>query len=329
MNVTVLDDYLDTVRTLPSFGLLDGHDVTVWTDHTSDPDELAARLAETEVLVLFRERTEVRADLLERLPRLRLISQISAVPHIDVDACTRLGIVVSSRLGGALPSYSTAELTWGLVLAAARRIPQQAASLRAGGWQDGIGHLLLGRTLGIYGYGRIGRVVAGYGRAFGMSVRVWGRASSREAAASDGIEVCADRDELFATSDVLTLHLRLVPETTGIVTGRVLALMRPAALLVNTSRAGLITPGALEAALDAGRPGLAAVDVFPDEPVAPGTSSLVRRDDVVCTPHVGFVTEEELDMQFRIIFEQVVAFARGEPTDLVDEVVLGHARGLA
>jgi len=301
----------------------------VWSDHTSDPDVLAARLIDTEALVLFRERTQMRAELLERLPRLELISQISAVPHIDVDACTRLGIVVSSHLGGALPSFSTAELTWGLVLAASRRIPQQAASLRAGGWQDGVGHLLLGRSLGIYGYGRIGRVIAGYGRAFGMSVRVWGRASSREAAAADGVDVCADRDDLFAASDVLTLHLRLVPETTGIVTGRELALMRPGSLLVNTSRAGLIAPGALEAALDAGRPGLAAIDVFPDEPVAPGTSSLVLRDDVVCTPHVGFVTEEELEMQFRIIFEQVVAFAAGTPTNVVDAAVLDHARRLA
>jgi D-3-phosphoglycerate dehydrogenase len=329
MKITVLDDYLETVRSLPSYRLLDGHEVTVWTDHTSDPDVLAARLADTDVLVLFRERTEVQADLLERLPRLALISQISAVPHIDVDACTRLGIVVSSRLGGTLPSFSTAELTWGLILAAARRIPQQAASLRAGGWQEGLGHLLLGKTLGIYGYGRIGRVIAGYGRAFGMSVRVWGREGSRDAARADGLEVCADRDELFAGSDVLTVHLRLVPETTGIVTSRELALMRPDALLVNTSRGGLIEPSALEAALDAGRPGAAAIDVYPDEPVAPGTEALVARNDVVATPHIGFVTAEELEVQFRSIFEQVLAFAAGEPTNVVDPAVLARARGLA
>jgi len=329
MKIAILDDYQETVRTLPAFALLAGHDVTVWNDHVADPEVLAARLADTDALVLFRERTAVGADLLDRLPKLALISQISAVPHVDVDACTRLGIVVSSRLGGSMPSFSTAELTWGLVLAAARRIPQQMASLRAGGWQDGIGHLLLGRTLGIYGYGRIGRVLAGYGRAFGMSVQAWGRTASIEAARADGVDVCADRDALFATSDVLTLHLRLVPETVGIVTARELALMRPDALLVNTSRAGLIVPGALEAALDAGRPGSAAVDVYDDEPVAPGTVALVARDDVVCTPHVGFVTAEELDVHFRIIFEQVLAFAAGAPTNVVDPAVLTHARGLA
>ena len=326
MNITILDDYLDTVRTLPCFALLADHDVTVWNDHLADPEALADRLAATDVLVLFRERTEVRAGLLERLPRLALISQVSAVPHIDVDTCTRLGIVVSSHLGGTLPSFSTTELTWGLVLAAVRRIPQQAASLRAGGWQDGLGHMLLGRTLGIYGYGRIGRVIAGYGRAFGMTVRVWGREGSRDAARADGFEVYAHRDDLFAGSDVLTLHLRLVPETTGIVTGRDLGLMRPDALLVNTSRAGLIEPGALEAALDAGRPGSAAIDVFPDEPVAPGTEALVARDDVVATPHVGFVTAEELEVQFRVIFEQVLAFAAGEPASVVNPEVLPSAR---
>lgn len=326
MRITILDDHLDTVRTLPCFELLGGHDVTVRTDHTDDLDVLAARLATTEVLVLFRERTAVTAALLDRLPRLRLISQISAVPHVDVDACTRLGIVVSSRLGGTMPSISTAELTWGLVLAAARRIPQQATALRAGGWQDGLGRLLFGRTLGVYGYGRLGRAVAGYGRAFGMSVRVWGRDASRAAAAGDGLDVCADRDDLFATSDVLTVHLRLVPETAGVITGRELALMRPDALFVNTSRAALVAPGALVAALDAGRPGAAAVDVYAEEPVTPGREPLVGRDDVVATPHIGFVTREELEVQFRVIFEQVVAFAAGQPTNVVNPEVLERAR---
>ncbi len=329
MRITVLDDFTDTVRSLPCFARLEDHDVTVWTDHVTDRDALAARLADTEVLVLFRERTAIDAALLDRLPRLALISQISVVPHVDVDACTRLGIVVSSRLGGALPSFSTAELTWGLVLAAVRRIPQQAASLRAGGWQDGMGHLLLGRTLGIYGYGRIGRVIAGYGRAFGMTVQVWGRAASLDAARADGTDVCTDRDALFATSDVLSLHLRLVPETVGIVTARELALMRPDALLVNTSRAGLLAPGVLEAALDAGRPGLAAVDVYDEEPVPPGTVGLAARDDVVATPHIGFVTAEELEVHFRTIFEQVLAFAAGTPINVVDPAVLPRARGLA
>jgi D-3-phosphoglycerate dehydrogenase len=329
MRIAVLDDHLDTVRTLPCFGLLDGHDVTVWHDHTDDVDVLAGRLAATDVLVLFRERTAIGAALLERLPRLALISQVSAVPHIDVAACTRLGIVVSSYAGGSMPSFSTAELTWGLVIAASRRIPQQVASLRAGGWQEGVGHMLFGRTLGVYGYGRLGRTVAAYGRAFGMRVQVWGRDASRDAARADGHEVCADRDELFATSDVLTVHLRLVPATAGLITGRELGLMRPDALFVNTSRAGLVAPGALGAALDAGRPGAAAVDVFDEEPLPPGGSGLVGRNDVVATPHVGYVTREELDLQFSVIFEQVRAFAAGEPTHVVDPAVLAHARGLA
>jgi D-3-phosphoglycerate dehydrogenase / 2-oxoglutarate reductase len=329
MKIAILDDYQDTVRTLPAFALLAGHDVTVWTDHVSDPEVLAARLADTDALVLFRERTAVGADLLDRLPTLALISQISAVPHVDVDACTRLGIVVSSRLGGSMPSFSTAELTWGLVIAAARRIPQQVASLRSGGWQDGIGHMLFGRTLGVYGYGRLGRTVAGYGRAFGMTVRVWGRDASRDAARADDFEVCGDRDELFATSDVVTLHLRLVPETTGIVTQREFALMGPDAVFVNTSRAGLVAPGALEAALDMGRPAVAAIDVFDEEPLPAGGSRLVGRDDVVATPHIGFVTREELDVHFRIIFEQVLAFAAGTPINVVDPAALSRARGLA
>src|SRR6478609_5719118 len=185
MRIAILDDHLDTVRTLPCFGLLDGHDVTAWNDHTDDVDILAERLADTDVLVLYRERTAIGEALLERLPRLALISQISAVPHIDVAACTRRGIVVSSFASGSMPSFSTAELTWGLVIAASRRIPQQVASLRAGAWQDGIGHMLFGRTLGIYGYGRLGRAVAGYGRAFGMRVQVWGREASRDAASTD------------------------------------------------------------------------------------------------------------------------------------------------
>src|SRR6478735_9059306 len=235
MRIAILDEHLDTVRTLPCFGLLDGHDVTVWNDHTDDVDVLAERLAGADVLVLFRERTAIGAALLERLPRLALVTQVSAVPHIDVAACTRLGIVVSSFAGGSMPSFSTAELTWGLVIAASRRIPQQVASLRAGGWQDGVGHMLFARTLGVYGYGRLGRTVAGYGRAFGMRVQVWGRDASRDAASTDGLDVCGDRDELFATSDVLTVHLRLVPGTAGLITARELGLMRADALFVNTS----------------------------------------------------------------------------------------------
>ena len=213
MNITILDDYLDTLRTLDCFRELDGHDVTVWTDRTADVDELAARLADTEALVLIRERTQITAELLERLPRLRLISQRSVYPHIDVAACTRLGIVVSSDMHGDTPSYATAELTWALVLAAMRQIPRQVAALQQGRWQVDIGHTLRDKTLGIFGYGRLGSTVAGYGKAFGMHVQVWSGESSRERARADGYAVTASKEELFATSDVVSVHLRLVDAT--------------------------------------------------------------------------------------------------------------------
>src|SRR5664279_3254552 len=267
MKVSILDDWADTLRTLECFSRLDGHEVTIWTDHTQNVDLLERRLRGAEALVLIRERTAISAELLDRLPHLRLISQRSSYPHIDVEACTRLGIVVSSDQHPGTPSHAAAELTWGLVLAAARQIPQQMASLRAGSWQIGLGETLRGRTLGIFGYGRIGRAVAGYGRAFGMRVLVWSREPARLVAAEDGHDIAADQSELFEQSDVLCLHVRLVSGTKGIVTAADLTRMKPTGLLVNTSRAGVIEPGALVAALRAGRPGQAAVDVYEDEPV--------------------------------------------------------------
>ena len=328
MRVTILDDWFDTLRTLPCFEKLAGHDVTVFTDHVEDSEELARRLAEagTEALVLIRERTEVRAPLLERLPRLRLISQRSVYPHIDVDACTDLGIVVSSDQHAGTPSYAAAELTWALVLAAQRQLPQQVASLRAGLWQSALGRTLRGKTLGIYGYGRIGAVVATYGRAFGMDVIAWSSTESLARARRDGVRAARDRGELFAASDVLSLHLRLVAATSGIVTSADLARMRPDALLVNTSRAGLIEPGALVAALEAGRPGLAAVDVYETEPLLDRDDPLLTMENVVCTPHIGYVTREEWDVQFSDIFDQINAYADGTPINVVNPDVLAHAR---
>src|ERR671925_1878274 len=267
MKVAILDDRFDTLRTLECFQKLVGHDVTVFTDHVQDTDALAERLAGFDALVLIRERTEIRAPLLERLPKLRLISQRSIYPHIDVDAGTRLGIMVCSTLHAGTPSYSTAELTWALVLAAMRQIPQQVASLRAGGWQAGVGHSLIGKTLGLYGYGRIAKVVAGYGAAFGMRVLVWARPESLARARADGRETAPTKEDFFPKCDVLSLHMRLVPATRAIVTGADLARMKPTALLVNTSRAGLIEPGALVSALQSGRPGMAALDVFEQEPL--------------------------------------------------------------
>ena len=326
MRVSILDDYFDTLRTLDCFAKLADHDVTVWNDHTQDVDELVDRLYDTEALVLIRERTEIRAALLERLPHLRLISQRSVYPHIDVVMCTELGIVVSSDLHQGSPSYAAAELTWGLVIAAMRRIPQQVASMKTGHWQDSVGHSLRSKTLGIYGYGRIGNVVAEYGRAFGMRVEFWASETSRARAKAEGVAVAASREAFFEQSDVLSLHMRLVDRTRGIVTGADLARMKPAALLVNTSRAGLIAPGALVDALQRGRPGMAAVDVYETEPVIDTNNPLLQRDNVICTPHIGYVSRDEWEVQVSDVFDQINAFAAGSPTNVVNPDVIDRRR---
>jgi len=326
MKISILDDYFDTLRTLKCFGKLAGHDVTIFNDHVQDVDALAERLRDTEVLVLIRERTQIRSPLLERLPSLKLISQRSVYPHIDIDACTRLGIIVSSSQHAGTPSHATAELTWGLVLAAMRQIPQQMAALQAGNWQIGVGHSLRDKTLGIYGYGRIGSVVAGYGKAFGMKVLVWAREAALALARADGHAVAADKHEFFERCDVLSLHMRLVEATRGIVTLDDLKRMKPTALLVNTSRAPLIAPGALVDALRAGRPGMAAVDVYEKEPLRDTGDPLLTMANVVCTPHIGYVTREEYEIQFTDIFDQVTAYAAGAPSNVVNPDVLPRAR---
>jgi D-3-phosphoglycerate dehydrogenase len=318
MKVAILDDWFDTLRTLACFEKLAGHSVTVFTDHVQDTDALAARLADFDALVLIRERTEIRPPLLERLPNLRLISQRSVYPHIDVEACTRLGVTVCSELHTGTPSYAAAELTWALVLAAMRQIPEQVASLKAGTWQAGVGSSLGGKTLGVYGYGRIGRIVAGYGAAFGMDVLVWARPEALERARADGYVAAASRASLFESSDVLSLHLRLVAATRGIVTRDDLGSMKSTALLVNTSRAGLIEPGALVAAMRAGRPGMAAVDVFDEEPLRDRTHPLLTMPNVLGTPHIGYVTREEWELQFSDVFDQVNAYAAGKPINVVN-----------
>jgi D-3-phosphoglycerate dehydrogenase / 2-oxoglutarate reductase len=326
VKISILDDYDDTLRTLDCFAKLSGHAVEVWNDHVQDVDALAERLRDTEALVLIRERTEIRAPLLRRLPKLRLISQRSVYPHIDVDACTELGVVVSSSLHPGTPSYATAELTWALVLAGARRLPEQVASMRAGTWQAGVGTTLRGKTLGIYGYGRIGRAVAGYGAAFGMNVWVWARPDSRERAVSDGYTVAPSKEAFFSQCDVVSLHMRLVDATRGIVTLGDLSRMKPTALLVNTSRAPVIEPGALLAALENGRPGMAAVDVYEQEPVVDARHPLLGLDNVICTPHIGYVTREEYELQFSDVFEQIVAYAAGNPINVVNPGVLDGTR---
>lgn len=325
MKISILDDYHDTIRTLPCYSMLDGHEVTVWNDHVQDVDVLAERLQDTEALVLIRERTKIRTPLLERLPNLRLISQRSVYPHIDVDTCTTCGVIVSSNAHAGTPSFATAELTWGLVLAGMRSIPQQTAAMKRGEWQIGVGGSLRGKTLGVYGYGRIGKVILEYGKLFGMNPLVWASEGSQERARGDGWEVASSREGFFDSSDVLSLHLRLYDSTRGIVTAADLARMKPTALLVNTSRAPLIETGALEAALRAGRPGMAAVDVYEEEPVRDPNHPLLKMDNVICTPHIGYVTREDYQTQFHDIFEQIQAYQAGAPIHVVNPNVLARA----
>ena len=328
MKVTILDDYFDTLRTLPCFGGAIGHNVSIWNDHTQDIDTLADRLRETEVLVLIRERTQIRKALLERLPKLRLISQRSVYPHIDVADCTtwHRGVIGPASRDAVFCRRRTDVRTDTRRHAAD---PQQVAALKAGVWQTGVFHTLRGKTLGIYGYGRIGEAVAGYGRAFGMNVLVWAREQTRAKAARDGYAVAPAKETFFANCDILSLHMRLVPATRHIVTAHDLALMKPTALLVNTSRAPLIERNALVASLRAGRPGMAAVDVFEDEPVRDPNHPLLCMPQVVATPHVGYVTRDEYETQFTDIFEQIVAFAAGTPINVVNPDVLAKARSSA
>ena len=327
MKISILDDYFDTLRTLACFQKLAGYDVVIWNDHVQDSDALAARLQDTECLVLIRERTKIQADLLERLPMLKLISQRSVYPHIDIAACTRRGVVVSSSQHAGVPCYAAAELTWALILATARQLPQQMAALKASQWQIGVGTTLRGKNLGVFGYGRIGAMVAGYGKAFGMNVLVWAGDASLARARSDGYATARSKAEFFESCDVVTLHMRLVPATRQIVKAEDLARMKPDAMLVNTSRAPLIEPGALVAALRAGRPGYAAVDVFEEEPVRDPDLPLLQFDKVVATPHIGYVTREEYETQFIDIFDQITAFAAGRPINVVNPEVLQRAAG--
>jgi D-3-phosphoglycerate dehydrogenase len=322
IKISILDDYFDTLRTLPCFEKLKGYEVTVWNDHTQDLDTLAERLKDAEVLVLIRERTQIHAPLLDRLDKLKLISQRSVYPHIEIAACTRRGVIVSSSRHADTPSYAAAELTWGLILAAMRRIPQQMAALKAGKWQIGVGNSLRTKTLGIYGYGRIGSVIAGYGKAFGMNVVVWAREASLVKARMDGYATALSREAFFEECDVISLHMRLVDATRGIVTAGDLARMKATALIVNTSRAPLIETGALVAALQAGRPGMAAVDVYEEEPVLDIKNPLLEMENVVCTPHIGYVTREEYETQFAEIFDQIASYGAGKPINVVNPEVL-------
>ena len=320
MKVHILDDWFDTLRGLPCFAKLAGHDVTVWTDHEADPVALAERVQEAEALVLFRERTKITADLVQRLPNLKLISQRSVYPHIDVVACSEEGVLLCSNMHSGTPSYAAAEHTLALILASYRQIPEQVTSIRTGQWQAGVGRTLRGRTLGLYGYGRIAKAVAGYAKAIGMQVQWWSSDEGRARADADGEVVAPSRQAFFATSDIVSLHVRLQPTTRGIITAEDLAAMQPRSLFVNTSRSGLVARGALEAEIARGRI-FAAVDVFETEPLTDPSHPLLTAPNVLPTPHIGYVTEDEFDLQFSDIFDQINAYASGEPIHMINPEV--------
>ena len=329
MKIAIVDDYTDTARTTPAFARLAGHEVSVWTDRAPSLETLAERLQDIEVLILIRERMQVTDALLSRLPKLKMISHLGIHPNVDVEACTRHGIIFSdgrrTKRTFSRSLSSTAELTWTLILASMRRLPQQVAALKEGVWQLSAGRTLHGKVLGVYGYAQTGSRVAALGRAFGMDVQVWGRGGSQERAAADGYRVAESREAFFETSDVLSLHMRLVPETYGLVTAEDLARMKPEALLVNTSRGPLIAPGVLEAALKAGRPGAAAVDVYDEEPVLGGDHPLLRLDNCICSPHLGYATQEQLEEIFEVLVDNALAYAAGEPIGVVNTSVLSGA----
>jgi len=327
MNIVILDDYQDAVRKLRCASKLEAYPAKVYTNTVKGIGQLSVRLRDADVIVLIRERTHMTRLLLEKLPRLRMIAQTGRVgAHVDVQACTERGIAVAEGVGSPV---APAELTWALIMAAMRRLPQYISTLKHGGWQQsglksgsmppnfGLGVVLRGRTLGIWGYGKVGQLVAGYGKAFGMQVVVWGSQSAREQAVSDGMQAATSREELFAQSDVLSLHLRLSDETAGIVTLEDLGRMKPTSLLVNTSRAELVAPDALIAALNRGRPGMAAVDVFESEPILQG-HALLRLENCICTPHIGYVELDSYEMYFGAAFDNVVNFIKGTPTNIVN-----------
>jgi len=327
MNIVILDDYQDVVRKLACASRLETFQAKVYTNTVKGLGQLTVRLKDADVIVLNRERTHLPRAVIEKLPRLKLVAQTGRVgAHLDVSACTERGIAVAEGTGSPI---APAELAWALIMSAMRRLPQYIGNLKHGAWQQsglkssampvnfGLGTTLQGRTLGIWGYGRIGQLVAGYGRAFGMRVLIWGRAPSRERAVLDGYEVTSSREELFEQCDVLSLHLRLCEETTGVITTEDLSRMKPTALLVNISRAELIQPDALLGALNRGRPGMAAVDVYESEPILQG-HALLRLENCICTPHIGYVELDSYEMYFGAAFDNVVNFIKGRPTNIVN-----------
>ncbi len=320
MKIAILDDYQDVVKTLACFEMLDGHDVRILNDTEKDPVLLAARLREVEALVLIRERTPITASLLKQLPNLKLISQTGKIAgHLDLEACTNFKVAVAEGVGSPV---APAELTWLLIMNTLRKLPDAISAMKAGNWQTNIGTSVYGKTIGIWGYGKIGKLVANYAKAFGAMVLVWGSEQSRANAIADGFEAAPGKADFFSESDVVTLHLRLNEHTAGIVKAGDLSLMKPTAVLINTARAELIENGALLNCLKAGRPGFAGIDVYENEPVKNANFELLKLPNVVCTPHLGYVEQNSYELYFGKAFENVVNYSKGKPTHIVNPEVL-------
>ena len=325
MKIVVIDDYQNAFKTLKSYPKLNGHEVVVYTDTEKDAAKLAERLKDAEVVVLTQQRSSFPRAVIERLPKLRLIGQTGrAATHVDLETCTEKGVIVSA--GGSGNSGATAELTWGLILSALRNLPYEVRRLKEGKWQSTLGLGINGKTLGIYAYGKIGSIVAGVGRAFGARVVCWGREVSTGRAKAAGFDVAQSREEFFAGADILSLHLPLNKDTRGIVTREDLARMKPTALLVNPSRAGLIAKDALADALKSGRPGMAAVDVYEEEPVIGADHPLVKMENVTCTPHLGYVTRESYEEYYAVVIEDILAFAAGKPSHVLNPEAIGKPK---
>ena len=321
MKVHILDDWFDTLKNLPSFQKLAHHDVTLWHDHCEDIETLTQRLYEAQALVLFRERTKITRALLEKLPSLKLISQKSVYPHIDLDACNDHQVLLCSNMDKNKPSYAAAELTWALILAGMRNLPKEMSSVKNGNWQNGVGKSLNGRTLGLYGYGKIAKIIARYAEAFQMRVIWWASPQGRERLQQDGLLAAPSREAFFTNADVISLHVRLKPSTIGIITIDDFRLMKADALFVNTARAELIKKGALLQALNEGTPKTAAIDVFESEPLHIKNDPLLSHPNLIATPHIGFVTEDELEIQFDTIYDQINAYAEGKPIHMINAQV--------
>jgi len=323
VKIAILDDYQDVFRTLKCYPRLKGHDVALYHDSVKEPAKLAERLNGADAVILLQQRTPFPRAAAERVTTLKLISQTGRnVGHIDVEACTAKGILVCGS-GGGLPNH-TAELTWGLIFSVLRHIPEEVQRLKAGRWQTTIGTMVAGKTLGVYAYGRIGSIVARVGRAFDMKVLCWGREGSTAKARADGFEIAANREAFFETSDIVSLHVPLNKETRGIVRYTDLARMKPTALIVNTSRGPIVEEGALVRALKEGRPGFGAVDVYDDEPVLGGNHPLLKMDNVVCTPHLGYVDQETYEKYYGAAVDNILAFAAGKPVNVLNPEALNR-----